>query len=50
MSRNPPAPPSAAEQEIVERLIEAYETSDLEGVGALPTDEVIVPRQPDLGE
>jgi RNA polymerase sigma-70 factor (ECF subfamily) len=36
----PPAPGSAVEQELVERLTRAYETNDLDGLVALLTDDV----------
>jgi RNA polymerase sigma-70 factor (ECF subfamily) len=41
-----PAPHSAAEQEIVDRLTLAYEIGDLDGVVALLTDDVVVSMPP----
>jgi RNA polymerase sigma-70 factor (ECF subfamily) len=37
----PPAPGSAAEREVVERLTRAYETGDVDAVVALVTDDAV---------
>jgi RNA polymerase sigma-70 factor (ECF subfamily) len=37
----PPAPNSAAEREVVERLTRAYETGDVDAVVAMLTDDVV---------
>ncbi|HEY7947276.1 MAG TPA: RNA polymerase subunit sigma-70 [Acidimicrobiales bacterium] len=42
----PPAAHSADEQEIVDRLTQAYEMGDLDGVVALLTDDVVVAMPP----
>jgi len=38
----PPAPGSATEREVVERLTRAYETADVDGLVALLTDDAVV--------
>ena len=42
----PPPPNSAAEQELIERLTRAFETSDVDGVVALLTDDVSLTMPP----
>jgi RNA polymerase sigma-70 factor (TIGR02960 family) len=42
----PPAPHSAAERDIIDRLTRAYEIGDLDGVVALLTDDVLIAMPP----
>lgn len=42
----PPPPNSAVEQDLIERLTRAYETSDVDGVVALLTDDVLFTMPP----
>jgi RNA polymerase sigma-70 factor (ECF subfamily) len=44
--RPPPAPHSAAEQELVARLVRAFEDSDVEGIVALMTEDAWVRMPP----